>query len=143
MFMLHTRKPKNFKPKFKVVSCFLEYNDEILLLLRQEHKNEPNTYWVPAWKVNKNEKINDAILREIFEETWLELDNLQYFREVFVQYPSYEFIYHIYYKKLEEQPNIKINPEEHKNYIWRNPKKALEENLIQELDNCIKMFYND
>jgi hypothetical protein len=60
---------------------------------------------------------------------------------VYVQYPDYDFIYHIYHKKLNEKPKIIINPEEHKTYIWRDPKEALKENLIQELDTCIKMFY--
>lgn len=140
--MLYIKKPEIFKPKFEIVSCFVEYENKILLLLRQDHKNEPNTYWVPAGKVSDGENINDAILREIFEETGLELNDLKYFKKVYIQYPSYEFIYHIYHKKLEEEPKIKINLEEHKKYIWRSPQMALDENLIQELDNCIKMFYS-
>lgn len=42
---------KDFKPKFEVVSCFVEHDSKILLLLRQDHKSEPNTYGVPAGKV--------------------------------------------------------------------------------------------
>ena len=142
MFMLHTKKPEIFKPKFKVVGCFVEYQNEILLLLRQDHKSEPNTYWVPAGKVEAWEKIDKAILREISEETGLKLNDLNYFKEVYIQYPTYEFIYHMYHKRLNEQPQIKINKEEHKEYIWKSPKEALKENLIQELDTCIKMFYD-
>ncbi len=83
--MLHTKKPEIFNPSFEVVSCFVEYNNKFLLLLRQDHKNEPNTYWVPAGK---------------------------------------------------------INSEEHKEFIWRTPQDALNEDLIPELDTCIKLFYN-
>ena len=50
--MLYKEKPENFTPKFEVVSCFVEYNNKILLLLRQDHKPEPNTYGVPAGKVD-------------------------------------------------------------------------------------------
>lgn len=139
--MLHTKKPKKFRSRFEIVGCFVEYQDNILLLLRQDQKSEPNTYWVPAGKVGSWEKIDDAIVREIYEETGLELDHVNYFQEVYVQYPTYEFIYHIYHKKLEEKPHIRINWEEHKEYIWRTPREALEENLIQELDTCIRMFY--
>jgi len=46
--MLYLEKPKVFVPKFEVVSCFVEYQNEFLLLLRQDHKNEPNTYGMPA-----------------------------------------------------------------------------------------------
>jgi len=38
-------------------------------------------------------------------------------------------------------PDIIINSEEHKKYVWRTPEDALKENLIQDLDACIKMFY--
>jgi len=47
----------------------------------------------------------------------------------------------MYSTKLKYEPEIKINPEEHKSYIWRKPIDALKENLIEDLDVCIKMFY--
>jgi hypothetical protein len=47
----------------------------------------------------------------------------------------------MFFARLEENPDIKINTEEHKSYIWRNPIEALKENLIQDLNICIKMFY--
>lgn len=62
--MLYKEQPKNFTPKFEVVSCFVEYKDEILLLLRQDHKPEGNTYGVPAGKVDAGETINQAMKRE-------------------------------------------------------------------------------
>jgi len=69
--MLYLEKPKVFVPKFEVVSCFVEYQNEFLLLLRQDHKNEPNTYGMPAWKVEKWETIDEAIKRELYQETWI------------------------------------------------------------------------
>ncbi len=140
--MIYLEKPAVFNPKFTIVSCFLEYDWEFLLLLRQDHKSEPNTYWVPAWKVWEWENIDEAMLRELYEETWLKLDNLVYFKEVFVCYPEYEFVYHIYHKKLTKLPEIILDSTEHKSYIWRNPKDSLDENLIPELGACIRLFYN-
>lgn len=139
--MLYTEKPEIFNPKFEVAGCFVEYKNEILLLLRQDHKNEPNTYWIPGGKVWAWEKIDVAIRREIEEETWIEEVDLKYFKEVYVKYPTYDFIYHMYITKLEQEPEIKINPEEHKSYIWRMPIDALKEDLIEDLDICINMFY--
>ena len=139
--MLHTQKPDIFTPKFEVVSCFLEHEGKILLLLRQDHKSEPNTYGVPAGKVSEGELHHDAIVREIFEETGLQVSDLSYIQEVYVKYPSYDFIYHIYHKKLEAEPEITINLEEHKHHIWRTPEEALTEALIQDEDACIKIVY--
>lgn len=139
--MIFLEKPENFDSKFEVVSCFVEYDWEILLLLRQDHKSEPDTFWVPAWKVNLWENINDAILREIFEETWLEINEISYYKKVFVKYPNYDFEYHIFHTELDKLQNIKINIDEHKSYIWLSPKEALSERLILDEDECIRMFY--
>ena len=139
--MIHHTKPEKFNPKFEVVSCFIEHEDEILLLLRQDHKNQPNTYGIPAGKVGEWEAKDVAVIREIFEETGLEIDGLSYFKELYVQYPTYDFVYHIYHKKLDQRPEVKINLEEHKNHTWKTPKEALNEKLIPDEDVCIKLFY--
>ncbi|EKD66070.1 MAG: hypothetical protein ACD_49C00067G0056 [uncultured bacterium (gcode 4)] len=139
--MIYTTKPEIFNPRFEIVSCFVEFQGEFLLLLRQDHKSEPNTYWVPAGKVWEFEDIREAIEREIFEETWLTNLDISYFDKVYVKYDNYDFIYHIFHSKLDKLPQITINPDEHKSYIWRSPELSLCENLIEDEDWCIKMFY--
>ncbi len=62
--MISRDKPEHFIPKFEVVSCFVEYNDEILLLLRQDYKPEGNTYGVPAGKIDEGETPDKAMKRE-------------------------------------------------------------------------------
>lgn len=139
--MIHSTKPEIFNPRFEIVSCFIEFQGEILLLLRQDHKSEPNTYWVPAGKVGETEDIWEAIKREIFEETWLENLDIKYFDKVYVKYSNYDFIYHIFHTELDKLPQITINPDEHKTYIWRTPELSLIEDLIEDEDACIKLFY--
>lgn len=141
--MLYLSKPKKFNPKFVVASCFVEYTGKILLLLRQDHKSEGNTWGVPAGKVDSREKPHQAISREIREETGLEIfDNqISYFSKVFVHYPNYDFIYHIFHAQLTDQNKVQINPLEHKNYKWISPQNALKIPLVPDLDACIKLFY--
>jgi 8-oxo-dGTP pyrophosphatase MutT (NUDIX family) len=134
-------KPENFDPKFEVVSCFVEYQEEILLLLRQDHKPQPNTWGVPAGKIDPGETAIQAMMREGKEETQISLDNITYIDKLYVRYPDYDFIYHMFHKRFDTQPNITINPNEHKIYIRKEPKEALEMNLIQDLDECIRLFY--
>jgi len=139
--MIYPTKPEIFNPRFEIVSCFVEFQGEFLLLLRQDHKSEPNTYWVPAGKVWDEEDIWEAIEREIFEETWLSNLEIKYFDKVYVKYENYDFIYHIFHSKLDKLPQIIINPDEHKSYIWRSPELSLYEDLIEDEDECIKLFY--
>ena len=84
--MIYKERPQNFNPKFEVVSCFVEYNGEILLLHRQDHKPEGNTWGVPAGKVDDGENLLESMVREIKEETGFLLPSsqLSYFEKVFV-----------------------------------------------------------
>lgn len=139
--MISKNKPENFSPKFEVVSCFVEYKEEILLLLRQDHKPEPNTYGVPAGKVNKDETIQKAMKREGKEETQIDLSDAEYFNKLYVRYPDYDFIYHMYSKKFTTKPDVTINRNEHKSYTRKTVQEALKLDLIRDLDECIKLFY--
>lgn len=140
--MISKNQPANFSPKFEVVSCFVEYNNEILLLLRQDNKPQGNTYGVPAGKIDLGETAKEAMQREGDEETKIDLESAIYFDKFFVRYPEYDFTYHIFHKNFDTQPNVIINLKEHTSYKRIEPKKALELNLIQDLDECIKVFYS-
>ncbi|KUK76806.1 MAG: putative pyrophosphohydrolase, partial [candidate division WS6 bacterium 34_10] len=89
------------------------------------------------------ESIKVAILREIFEETGLELKekDISHIKEVFIKYKHYDFVYHIFNTKVNKEPKVKINNKEHKAYKWIKPKEALKMDLIEDLDACIKLFY--
>ena len=139
--MLCKEKPENFNPKFEVVSCFVEYENKILLLHRQDHKPQGNTYGVPAGKIDPGETAVQAMHRE--GKTQINLTGITYIGKVFVRYPEYDFTYHMFHKKFTTQPHVTINPSEHKDYIRKTPKQSLGLNLIQDLDECIKLFYKD
>jgi 8-oxo-dGTP diphosphatase len=52
-----------------------EYNDKILLLkLRSISAHDPGKWEIPGGKVKKNEFFYDALRREYFEETGLEIE---------------------------------------------------------------------
>lgn len=143
--MIYLKPPSNFKPKFEVVSCYLQFNNKILLLKRHSQKPEGNTWCVPAGKLKSAESLQAAIIRELKEETNINfsIKGLKYFKKVYVRYPTYDFIYHIFKIELKSisDLNIKIDPKEHTKYIWEEPKKALKMPLIQDEDLCFKLLY--
>jgi len=141
--MISLQRPQKFNPIFEVVSCFLEHEGQIVLLHRQDNAREGNTWGVPAGKLKTGEELIGGMAREIKEETGIIIENskLNYFKKIYVKYPTYDFIYHILHTALDGQREVKINPREHKNYVWVTPKEALSMNLIQDLDACIKLYY--
>lgn len=142
--MLFKKEPKNFAPKFEIVSCFCEHNGEILLLQRQNWKPQGGKWGVPAGKKDEVDKTAlVAIIREVQEETGIKIDEgvLDYFNKVYVRYPDFDFTYHIFHTHLKERPEVKIRDNEHGGYCWITPKKALTADLIEDLDRCIELYY--
>ncbi|MFZ2205034.1 MAG: NUDIX hydrolase [Minisyncoccia bacterium] len=142
--MIHLQKPEKFNSKFEVVSCFFEQDGKILLLHRQDHKPQGNTWGVPAGKVEDGENPLQAIVRELEEETGYGADEDQFklLGTVFVQYPDYDFIYYTFYFPLTGNYEVKIESKAHKAFEWMTPEDALNKDLIPDLDNCIKLYYN-
>lgn len=83
------------------------------------------------------------MIREIFEETGIRLDTktLKYFDKVYVRYPEIDFIYHMYSIQVESKPIINIRDTEHSEYQWIRPVDSLKLSLIEDLDECTKLFY--
>lgn len=141
--MIYKEIPEDFNSKFEVVSCYVEHDGDILLLHRNDAKPEGNTWGLPAGKLDGHEDISQAMEREIFEETGVKIDlvKLEYLDKLYVKYPDYSFVYHMFKLTVDSKPEINISPKEHKAYQWLSPHQALELSLIQDLDECIKLSY--
>lgn len=140
--MLFIEPPEHFEPAFEAVSCFVEYEGKILLLLRQDHKSEGNKWGVPAGKIDVGEGMDMAMVRELQEETGLETrpEDMRYIQKVFVRYPDYDFLFHMFYTKRQQNESIVIETKEHKAYHWAKPEEALAMRLVKDTDSCVKIF---
>ncbi|VVB78033.1 RNA pyrophosphohydrolase [uncultured archaeon] len=141
--MIHLTEPINFKSKFEVASCFLEHEEDALYILRQDKKPYGNHWGVPAGKLDNGESPLVAMIREVREETGIFIhdNNADYFGMVFVRYPEFDFIYHMFRASLDKKEKVTLNPIEHKDFIWASPKDALLLPLIPDEDACIKLVY--
>ncbi|MFH1398669.1 MAG: NUDIX hydrolase [Candidatus Woesearchaeota archaeon] len=142
--MIFVKRPSDFHGKHRIVSCLLENNGEILLLLRQDNKPQGNTWCVVGGKVDDGEDIWQAITREIGQETniFLEKRMLKYVREVYVRYADFDFIYHMFKADLKTRPKVVLNNAEHRDFVWVSPEASLKMPLIQDQDACIKLVYS-
>jgi len=141
--MISTRRPQKFSPRFEVVNCYLEHGNSILLLHRLPNKSEGGKWGLPGGKVDAGESILDAMVREIAEETsiWIEKNALSYIVKVFVKYPDYDFVYHMFRTRMDEKPVVRICDAEHQGYAWASFKEALEMRLVRDLDACMYKAY--
>lgn len=127
-----------------IVSCFVEHDGRFILLHRHSHKSQGNTWGMPAGKQEAGESVERSTIREVEEETGLKIEpkRMEYLGNVLVRYPGYDYRYHISRVVLDEEPRVKINIQEHKDFRWLTPREALAmPDLMPDLDACIKLHY--
>jgi len=134
---------EGLKVKFDVVSAFVEHDGDILLLHRQDHKPQGDTWGVPAGKVDAKESLASAIAREVREEIGVDRapEAYSFCKSYYVRHADYYFNYHIFKIVLDKKPTIDLNLSEHKDYRWLKPTEALKTDLIEDEDSCIKWTY--
>jgi 8-oxo-dGTP pyrophosphatase MutT (NUDIX family) len=104
----------------RVVGCFLFDNDKFLILLRRADKSQGNTWGLPAGKVHDGESDEDAMIREIGEETGYlarrdELKSLGVHTNIF---PDVRFDFPTFRIDLAVPFTPVLNPGEHTDYRW-------------------------
>ena len=142
--MMSKEKPADFSKRFDVVGCFIEHEGKFVLLRRHLHKANGGKWGLPAGKVETDETATLAVLREIKEETSLEIKEelVSYFDSRYVKDGSFDIEWHMFTTHMDIQPTIKVNPDEHLEHRWATPEEALHMDLIHDLRESITLFYN-
>ena len=144
--MIYETAPKSFSPRFEIASCFLEHDGKIVLLHRHENKSQGGRWGLPAGKVEKGEDVKGAVMREIKEETGLEIaaQTISYFGKSYCRHGDYDFVFHMFSARMEDFPAVTINAYEHQAFAWRTPAEVIamkREELVEDLDTVCKLFY--
>ncbi len=140
--MLFLSEPEGFSPKFHVVGCFLEHNGKFLMLHRQDHKREGNLWGVPAGKIDPGETKEEAIVREVFEESGVRLEVPPGFvATTYVRFTEMDIVYHIFRHVLSEEPDVVLSPTEHKAFRWVTPEECLRLPCVEDEEPCVRLAY--
>jgi 8-oxo-dGTP diphosphatase len=136
-------KPADFKKRFDIVGCFVEHDGKFLLLRRQPHKANGGAWGLPAGKVDAGEETKQAVLREVAEETGLNLSDtsVNYFDSLYVRDGDFDIEWHMFSTKLDSPAVITINPNEHSEFHWVSPTDAMQLQLIHDLPESIELYY--
>lgn len=140
--MIHETTPAGFSPKFEVVSCYMMCKGKLLLVQRNDDDSEGGRWAFPGGKVEVGETLKGALVREMKEETGISLfeKEFTYLKTLYVEYPSHDFVYHIFYIDVPVIPKIILNKDEHKGYLWMAPSDSLGLNLVTDGKDCVNIF---
>lgn len=144
--MIYDAQPEDFNPKVSVAACFIECGNEVLFVKRAAHVSQPGTWAIPGGKVEKTETPEQTITREIQEECEFSLQNLEFVHTVYIRYPEYDYIYHMFKAVFGVKPKVTLD-RDNDAYEWltRSQANALEaqNQLILDEMPCIQRVYGD
>ena len=134
-----------FKPRMVVSAVYIEHNNNVLLLHRQNNKSQGNKWGVPGGKVKKDETPLQAAIREVKEETGYDISN-QLIENVGTLYiednETDHYTFHMFHTQLSDDPGgVKINFTEHKGFTWVTPAEGLKMDLMQDEDFCLELIF--
>ena len=138
--MIYKEKQSNHPPLFHAVGCICLCESHILLLKRLEDKSYPKHWGIPTGKVDSNEDILSAMIRELFEETGILLSsqNLSFIRDYHVINEDMSFIYSVFHSTFNSIPQIKICHAEHSDFGWYKIDEIRELKLVPDLNECLE-----
>ncbi len=113
------------------------YTGEILIVKRHpKSKTDPEMWELPGGKVEKGEHFADALIREIKEETNLEVDVGDFCEAVQNDYSHKRTVQLMMYLD-DVEGNIKIS-DEHTEYMWASIEKIKELEISTSLEKLLK-----
>ncbi len=104
----------------KAAGCFIEYQNEFLILRRNPGKHQGDRWGLPGGKINKDESPSEAIIRETLEETGLRLkaNNLCFLGEYPLDYENLKVQFFTFLARVNQKPEVSIQEEEVYDYKW-------------------------
>lgn len=118
-------KPTDFSPVVETSCCYFQVGDKFLFAKRSLGKPEGGKWGIPGGKIEKGESAQQAVVREMFEETGVHLDQekLKYIGELFIRKIDVDYVFHIFHQVADHSPNVVLN-NEHEEYCWSSLDEA-------------------
>lgn len=127
-------------PKLASACVVLNKNKEILLVKRSSVTTwEPNKFAFVGGKVDENETPDEAVIREVFEETSILLKTMKF---AFSKHDGSFDVF--FYVGISDNNDVKLS-NEHTEYVWAKPEDLssydLVPSLIDDLQKALTICY--
>ncbi|MBM3191447.1 MAG: NUDIX hydrolase [Chlamydiae bacterium] len=141
-YEVYREPPLDFHPTMQVVSCYLEIEGKLLLLQRGPHQSYSGCWGVPAGKVEKGESFQEAAIRELYEETGIQITASQThdLGSLYIRKPHVNYIYRLFQIQLETLPKVQAPYEKHE-HLWASFKELSTLPLIASAEEALQFYY--
>lgn len=80
----------------KAAKCFLTQGDKVVAIQYKKGNKKEEYYDIPGGKIEKGETAEQAAIREMKEETEIEVENLERRGSLIIEYPTRKLIFDIF-----------------------------------------------
>jgi 8-oxo-dGTP pyrophosphatase MutT (NUDIX family) len=109
----------------RAVGVFVFSKDRFLLLQRNKEKPQGGQWGLPAGKIDEGETPLAAAIRELFEETGIQVDTMEELGCGIWQFPGYALEFTSFRLTLSGEVSISLGHAEHAAYKWVTPAECL------------------
>ena len=140
MYKVYEKIPHNFSPKLSIASCYIEHSGDFLSLKRSSSSPQAKTWGTPAGKIEQGEAPELAAIRELREESGLELSlqNLKSLGKIFIENPKGQYDCFLFYAKLKAKPKITLS-KEHTDYTWTKPEEFYKLPIVMGAEEALRI----
>jgi 8-oxo-dGTP diphosphatase len=122
-----------------VKMILLDKNGRCLLLKRSmSSKGNPGKWDLPGGKIDLGETFDQALLREVMEETGLNADVIGVAGTSYSESPTHKIIYLIL-EGLAEPGDVQLS-DEHEEYAWVHPRELPQMDLVGQFKEIAEEY---
>lgn len=109
------------------VVCGALYKDEKILIAMRNYGSAKGYFEFPGGKVEKNESLEDALIREWKEECEIEIENISFLSKNIDYQDGYEIDLTCFVMTSSQNPKLNV----HSMFIWTTPDKIFKYNFFK------------
>ena len=127
-----------------VTGGIIKKGEKVLLLRRKSNEFMEGIYELPSGKVEKNESLNRTLLREIKEETGLDVNKIdEYIGSFDYKSSSGEKTRQFNFVVGVENEEINLNPAEHDDFAWVEPTTLSIYKITKSVQKILGAFWGN
>ena len=127
--------------RYVVAAVIPNERREVLLLERPKHEFFAGIYELPSGEVESGESLEEALCREVKEETGLEISNIKRYLGHFDYLSKSKKITRQFNFHVEVKDISRITLKEHSNCAWVSSKNLEKYNVTNEVKKILKRFW--